>query len=253
MCVGDLTMIVGIEIGRMQNFWIGKMTGEIIIQVNTGIDTRGTRLTKGSRTESVITEVIKGSRTEIVITEVIMGSRIAELAVKPSDVVKTAFVTKNGTFAYKCLPFGLSGVDPNFQKSMDIILRPVLGSYMNMYMEGVIIASTLFAHQVEHLRELFRLLQETGLVLNKDKCNFGCEKLKFWGLVISKDGITTDESKVKPIIEMKPPKHSREVTKNLGINQWYQKFIKDYADLCEALCQLQSVEKIVEHRDPFKK
>ncbi|GFV82556.1 hypothetical protein TNCV_2566281 [Trichonephila clavipes] len=55
------------------------------------------------------------------------------------------------------------------------------------------------------------LTEEAGLTLNKDKCNFGSEKLRYLGLVISKDEITIDESEVKAIIEMKPPKNAKEV------------------------------------------
>ncbi|GFX69788.1 retrovirus-related Pol polyprotein from transposon gypsy [Trichonephila clavipes] len=47
--------------------------------------------------------------------------------VNPSDVVKTAFVSKNGTYAFTCMPFGMSGAAPNFQKAIDIILKPVIG------------------------------------------------------------------------------------------------------------------------------
>ncbi|GFU84937.1 hypothetical protein TNCV_4282051 [Trichonephila clavipes] len=43
MCVGDLPTIVGIEIGGIQKFRIGKMIGEIVIGIHTGIDLRGTR------------------------------------------------------------------------------------------------------------------------------------------------------------------------------------------------------------------
>ncbi|GFS75863.1 retrovirus-related Pol polyprotein from transposon 17.6 [Trichonephila clavipes] len=39
-----------------------------------------------------------------------------QMAVNPSDIVKTAFVTKNGTYAFHRMPFGLSGVAPNFRK-----------------------------------------------------------------------------------------------------------------------------------------
>ncbi|GFX77316.1 retrovirus-related Pol polyprotein from transposon opus [Trichonephila clavipes] len=46
------------------------------------------------------------------------------------------------------------------------------------------------------------------------------------------------ESEVKSIIEMKPPKNSRKVSKFFGMTQWYQKFIKSYVDLCERLYQL---------------
>ncbi|GFX03401.1 retrovirus-related Pol polyprotein from transposon opus [Trichonephila clavipes] len=128
-----------------------------------------------------------------------------QLEVKPSGVVKTAFVTKNGTFAFKRMPFGLSGAAPNFQKVMDIILKLVRRRFESIYIDDVIISSPPFAHHAEHLRKVFRLLQEARLKLNKDKCKFGCEKLKYLGLIISKDGITTDESKVKAIIEITPP------------------------------------------------
>ncbi|GFS74017.1 transposon Tf2-8 polyprotein [Trichonephila clavipes] len=37
---------------------------------------------------------------------------------------------------------------------------------------------------------------------------------------------------------MKPPHNSKEVSKFLGISQWYAKFIKNYADICEPLYNL---------------
>ncbi|GFV78002.1 retrovirus-related Pol polyprotein from transposon 17.6 [Trichonephila clavipes] len=58
------------------------------------------------------------------------------------------------------------------------------------------------------------------------------------GLVIGKEGIETDHSKVKAITEMKPPKNSKEVSKFLGMVGWYQKFIPKYADIWEPLYQL---------------
>ncbi|GFY46063.1 uncharacterized protein TNIN_18101 [Trichonephila inaurata madagascariensis] len=64
-----------------------------------------------------------------------------QLAVNPSDIVKTAFVTKNGTYAFRRMPFGLSGTAPVFQKAIDIILKPVIGRFVNVYMENVIISS----------------------------------------------------------------------------------------------------------------
>ncbi|GFW87829.1 retrovirus-related Pol polyprotein from transposon opus [Trichonephila clavipes] len=37
---------------------------------------------------------------------------------------------------------------------------------------------------------------------------------------------------------MKPPQNSKEVSKFLGMSQWYAKFIKNYADICEPLYNL---------------
>ncbi|GFV84517.1 retrovirus-related Pol polyprotein from transposon 297 [Trichonephila clavipes] len=77
------------------------------------------------------------------------------MAVNPSDIVKTAFVTKNGTYAFRRMPFGLSGAATNFQKAIDIILKPVIGKFVNVYMDDVIISSPSFTQHVKHLKEVF--------------------------------------------------------------------------------------------------
>ncbi|GFW52119.1 retrovirus-related Pol polyprotein from transposon opus [Trichonephila clavipes] len=135
-----------------------------------------------------------------------------QMAVNPSDIVKTAFVTKNGIYAFCRMPFGLSGAAPNFQKAIDIILKPVISKFVSVYMdEVIIIASPSFTQHLKHLKEVFRLLHEAGLTLNKEKCKFGCAELKYLGLIINKEGIKTDEAKVQAIVEMKPPRNSKGV------------------------------------------
>ncbi|GFV84903.1 retrovirus-related Pol polyprotein from transposon 297 [Trichonephila clavipes] len=105
-------------------------------------------------------------------------------------------------------------------------------------MEDVIISSPSFTYIGEHLREVFQLVQDAGLTLNKEKCKFGCDELKYLGLIISKEGIKTDEIKDRALVKMKPPRHSIEVSKFLGMSQWYAKFVKKYADLCDPLYNL---------------
>ncbi|GFY22189.1 retrovirus-related Pol polyprotein from transposon 297 [Trichonephila clavipes] len=138
-----------------------------------------------------------------------------QLAINPSDIVKTAFVTKNATYAFHRMPFGLSGAAPNFQKAIDIILKAVIGKFVNLYMDDVIISFPSFTQHIEHLKEVFRLLQDAGLTLNKYKCKFGCDELKYLGLIINKEGIKMDETKVRAIVDMKPPRNSKEVSKFL--------------------------------------
>ncbi|GFW30828.1 retrovirus-related Pol polyprotein from transposon 297 [Trichonephila clavipes] len=58
------------------------------------------------------------------------------------------------------------------------------------------------------------------------------------GLIISKDGIPTDETKVLAIVQMNLPKNSKEVSKFLEMSQWCSKFIKNYTDLCEPFYNL---------------
>ncbi|GFX62085.1 retrovirus-related Pol polyprotein from transposon 17.6 [Trichonephila clavipes] len=74
-----------------------------------------------------------------------------QLVISPKDIEKTAFITRNGTFAFLRMPFGLSGVVPNFQKAIDIILKPVIGRFVLVYMDDVIITSPSFKDHLDHL------------------------------------------------------------------------------------------------------
>ncbi|GFT96661.1 retrovirus-related Pol polyprotein from transposon 297 [Trichonephila clavipes] len=105
-------------------------------------------------------------------------------------------------------------------------------------MDDVIITSPSFNELLDHLNQVFTLLRDAGLTLNKDKCHFTRDKLKYLGLIISKEGIETDHSKEKTITKMKPPKNSKEISKFLGMAGWYQKFIPQYVDICEPLYRL---------------
>ncbi|GFX95731.1 uncharacterized protein TNCV_4886571 [Trichonephila clavipes] len=106
-----------------------------------------------------------------------------QMAVNPSDIVKTAFVTKNGTYAFRRMPFGLSEAAPNFQKAIDIILKPVIGKFVNVYMDDVIILFVEWAQNEIavvpdfHKRILFSdeaLFWLNGYV-NKQKCRIWSE------------------------------------------------------------------------------
>ncbi|GFS54624.1 retrovirus-related Pol polyprotein from transposon 297 [Trichonephila clavipes] len=160
-----------------------------------------------------------------------------QLANSPKDTEKTAFIARNGTFAFLRIPFGLSEAAPNLLKAIDIILKPVIGCFVSVYMNNVIITSPSFNEHLDHLNQVFTLLRDAGLTLNKDKCHFARDNLKYLGYVINK-GIETNHSKVKAITEMKPPKNSKKVSKFLGMAGWYQKFIPQYADICEPLYRL---------------
>ncbi|GFU69970.1 retrovirus-related Pol polyprotein from transposon 297 [Trichonephila clavipes] len=161
-----------------------------------------------------------------------------QLAINPRDIVKTAFITRNDTFAFNRIPFRLSGAAPNLQKEIDMILKAIPGRFVSCFMDDVFITSPSFTEHVDNLNQVFTLLRDPGLTLNKDKCHFARDKLKYLGLIISKDEIKTDDNNVKAITEMKPPKNNKELSKFLGIAGWYQKFIPNYADTCEPLHRL---------------
>ncbi|GFT73659.1 retrovirus-related Pol polyprotein from transposon gypsy [Trichonephila clavipes] len=86
-----------------------------------------------------------------------------QLAISPRDIEKTAFITRNGTFAFLRMPFGLSGAAPNFPRAIDIILKPV-GRFVLVYMDDVIITSPSFKDHLDHLTQIKRTLTEAPIL-----------------------------------------------------------------------------------------
>ncbi|GFS80630.1 retrovirus-related Pol polyprotein from transposon opus [Trichonephila clavipes] len=51
------------------------------------------------------------------------------------------------------MSFGLSGAAPNFQKAIDIILKPVIGRFVMVYLDDVNITSPSFNEHIDHLNQ----------------------------------------------------------------------------------------------------
>ncbi|GFT01948.1 retrovirus-related Pol polyprotein from transposon opus [Trichonephila clavipes] len=248
-------VVLNVQIREFEKLWMFHVLADLEYPCILGVDfisgskiildfDRKSLAIPDSQIDKVVKTIEEGnveidlSKTGTIMSSLDLKSGYFQLAVNPSDIVKTTFVTKNGTYTFRRMPLGLSGAVPNLQKAIDLILKPVIGKFVRVYIDDVIISSPLFTHHVEHLREVFRLLQDAGLTLNKEKCKFGCDELKYLGLIISKEGIKTDETMVRAIVDMKPLRNSKEVSKFLGMSQWYAKFIKNYYDLCEPLYNL---------------
>ncbi|GFW65470.1 retrovirus-related Pol polyprotein from transposon 297 [Trichonephila clavipes] len=151
-----------------------------------------------------------------------------QMAVNPSDIVRTVFVTKNGTYAFRRMPFRLSGAAPNFQKAIDIILKPLIGKFVNVYMDDVIISSPSFTQHIKHLNEVFRLLHDTGLTFGPGGAGGAACKQK-WVEVPSPDLNREDEEEFLGV-PLTPPKRVTHFPRleegNVPINtSWYGMFL----------------------------
>ncbi|GFT20965.1 retrovirus-related Pol polyprotein from transposon 297 [Trichonephila clavipes] len=111
-----------------------------------------------------------------------------------------------------------------FPKGQLYNIKPVIGHFVSVHMDDVIITSPSFNEYLDHLNQVFTLLRDAGLTLNKEKCHFARDKLNYLGLVISKEGIETDNSKVKAITEMKSPKNKAPVLQLPNFTEQFNQF-----------------------------
>ena len=94
----------------------------------------------------------------------------------------------------------------------------------------------------ECLKAVFELFKRKGLTLNRKKCNFGVDSMKFFGYIFSADGISPDPEKVRALQEASPPANKDDVRSFLGFTGFNQQFIPEYATISEPLHRLTAKE-----------
>ena len=88
---------------------------------------------------------------------------------------------------------------------------------------------------LSQLRAIFEKFQMYLLFLNLEKWVFMVRQSKILGHIVSKNGICTDEEKIKVIVNMPRPNNAREVQAFMGHCGYYRRFIFQYASIAQPL------------------
>ena len=70
------------------------------------------------------------------------------------------------------------------------------------------------------------------------KCEFWLKEVSFLGHIVSKGGIAVDPSKVKDILNWKPPINVSEICSFLDLASYYRRFIKGFSKLAKPMTSL---------------
>ncbi|XP_044471331.1 uncharacterized protein LOC123200247 [Mangifera indica] len=131
-----------------------------------------------------------------------------QILVAPEDQEKTTFTCPFGTFAYRCMPFGLCNAPATFQRCMVSIFSDYVENIIEVFMDDFTVYGNSFESCLNNLIKI----------------------LKRW--------IKVDKSKIDLIKSLPHPTCVREVRSFLGHAGFYRRFIKDFSKIAQPFSRL---------------
>ena len=167
----------------------------------------------------------------------------------------TTFATHQGLYRYKRLGFGINSAAEIFQNSISEVLKHIPGA-LNISDDILIFGKTKEEHN-DILENVLKSLKENNLTLNKSKCQFLQNSVKFFGCIFNENGMQPDPDKVDAVKAAKEPKNEKALRSFLGLVSYCSNFIPDFSTETKLLRDLtkknQRFSWTKDHQDSFNK
>ena len=161
-----------------------------------------------------------------------------QVEVSEKDREKTAFVTRDGLFEFKVMPFGLCNAPATFQRLMDLVLAGIHWSSCLVYIDDIVIMGRTFQQHLVNLKLVLDRLRGAGLKLKPTKCSLCRKEVLFLGHRITRQGIATDPAKTAAVQKWAVPQTTQELQGFLGLVGYYRKYVSGFASIAKPLYRL---------------
>ena len=181
-------------------------------------------------------EIIADVGGATVFTKIDLSKGYWQIPVKEEDRAKTAFVTPDGQYQFKVLPFGMVNAPALFTRMM----RRLLDGVPNVvhYIDDILIYSTSWEEHINDVRRVLTALRGANLTARPTKCQFGCTNVEFLGHRVGEGTIQPTKEGVEKVLAASRPTTKKEVRAFIGLVAYYRKFIPNMAVIATPLTDL---------------
>ena len=167
-----------------------------------------------------------------------LASGYWQVAMSPDAQKKAAFVTNEGLFQFRVMPFGLCNAPATFERLMDRVLCGMRWSRCLVYLDDVISFGKSVPEAIRRLEEVLCRLSDYGLQLKAKKCTFMQTEVGFLGHIVGRSGLACDPDKLSAVRNWHEPTKLKGVRQFIGFVGYYRRFVKDFAKLADPLVSL---------------
>uniref|UniRef100_A0ACD5TPB4 Uncharacterized protein n=1 Tax=Avena sativa TaxID=4498 RepID=A0ACD5TPB4_AVESA len=132
-----------------------------------------------------------------------------QIRLVPADDHKTAFKTHLGLYEFRVMPFGLTNAPATFQLEMNTMFAHLIRKCVLIFMDDILVYRHTLSEHLDHLQQVFTLLQHHQLLVKRTKCSFAQQSLEYSGHIISSKGVSTDPSKIQAVQQWPIPTNAK--------------------------------------------
>jgi hypothetical protein len=118
------------------------------------------------------------------------------------------------------------------------VLGADTSEYALHYVDDLVVSSETFDEHLDHLDSVFRKLTTAGFTINLRKYHFCKPEINFLAHIISRNSLRPDPNKIEAILSYPAPQNQKQLKKFLGVCNFHQRFIVNYAEYVAPLLQL---------------
>lgn len=160
-----------------------------------------------------------------------------QIPLAEEDQEKTVFITPEGTYCYRVMPFGLKNAGATYQRLVTRMFSNMIDRTVEVYIDDMVVKSKKGSTHCADLRETFEVLRKYKMKLNASKCAFGVGSGKFLGFLVTHRGIEVNPEQVKAITELQTPRTVKEVQRLTRMAAALGRFISRASDKCRPFFQ----------------
>src|SRR6266542_2628251 len=114
---------------------------------------------------------------------------------------------------------------------MNDVFSDMIDVSVVVYLDNILIYSDNPVDHCKHVKEVLRRLCKHGLFVRTNKCEFHSERVEYLGYILSPEGLSMDQAKVKVIQDWPEPQKVKDVQSFLVFATYYHYFIFNYSDI----------------------
>ena len=144
--------------------------------------------------------------------------------------------THKGIYRYNRMPFGIASAPAMCQRTIEEVLQGITG--VQVMLDDMIITGKDDQEHLQNLDEVLARLEEYGLRLNLDKCQFFKDSVTFCGHIIDRDGLHKTPDKIQVITNAPKPENVTQLKSFLGLVDYCGNFfqILQLCSICYIAC-----------------